>query len=266
MPFRRKCLSIITINYNQGETLERTMLSIVVQRSPDIEYLLIDGGSTDESLNILERYRKYVDYFHAEPVRGISRAYNTAIKHANGDYIFMVAADDWLKLGAVDKVLKTIESHPHVDIFTAGIYLWKQRALVAPVFSDPAGIPRESTIQHAGTIIKKSLFERIGLFDEGYKLAMDYEFFLRAFYRGARFLNMKDILANKELSGLSQKFHRQALLETFVARKPYEHVLNLHFWYLYSLIKDWLGRLSRKYILTRRIYRCYWCFKKDLIK
>ena len=102
-------ISIITICYNSEAHLEEAILSVVNQAYKNKEYIIIDGGSTDKTLSIIEKYRNKIDYFVSEPDKGISDAFNKGIKVATGDMIGIINSDDKLEKDALQMVAESYE-------------------------------------------------------------------------------------------------------------------------------------------------------------
>ena len=99
---KKPIISIVTICYNSAATIEETMQSVIGQGYPLLDYVIIDGGSTDGTLDIVERYKDKLGYFCSEPDNGISDAFNKGIKNAKGDVICMINSDDILLPGALE--------------------------------------------------------------------------------------------------------------------------------------------------------------------
>jgi glycosyltransferase involved in cell wall biosynthesis len=103
-------ISIITPSYNQAETLERTILSVLDQGYPNLEYFIIDGGSTDNSLEIIKKYESKLTYWISEKDRGQSHAINKGLIKATGDIIAWINSDDWYNTGAFLKIASIFQS------------------------------------------------------------------------------------------------------------------------------------------------------------
>lgn len=103
---KQPVISIITICYNSAKTLEETINSVLSQDYPALDYVIIDGGSTDGTLDIIEKYRSQLGYFHSEKDEGISDAFNKGIAAVKGDLIGIINSDDLLLPGALKEVAK----------------------------------------------------------------------------------------------------------------------------------------------------------------
>jgi glycosyltransferase involved in cell wall biosynthesis len=110
-------ISIITPSYNQGQFIEQTILSVLEQNYPNLEYIIIDGGSTDNTVDIIKKYEKYLKYWISEPDRGQSHAINKGFLHATGDLINWINSDDWYQLGAFNELSQLAIDYPQKNIF-----------------------------------------------------------------------------------------------------------------------------------------------------
>lgn len=174
-------LSIITVNRNNRNGLQKTIDSVICQTLRDFEWIVIDGGSTDGSKELIEQYADHFAYWVSEPDKGIYNAMNKGIKVAKGEYLQFLNSGDWLyNTNILDKVPFSqevdiiygkslihdvngynFEYGPHHDPFTP------LSLVTAP-------------ISHPSTFTKKEIFKQIGFFDESYRIAGDLDFFFRA--------------------------------------------------------------------------------------
>ena len=115
-------ISIITVCYNSEKYLEETIQSVLRQNYQNVEYIIIDGGSTDNTVSIIDKYRQYITYFVSEPDNGISDAFNKGIRVATGDVIGIINSDDLLEEGALERVAQ--EYAPSVDWYRGDCKVW----------------------------------------------------------------------------------------------------------------------------------------------
>lgn len=108
-------LSVITITFNSVKTLERTIESVLNQGYENLEYIIIDGGSTDGTQEIIKKYKKVLGFWCSEPDKGISDAFNKGIKAATGDLIWIINSDDGLMPGAVNALMR--QYSPEIDVY-----------------------------------------------------------------------------------------------------------------------------------------------------
>ncbi|MFC6978700.1 glycosyltransferase family 2 protein [Microbulbifer taiwanensis] len=122
MRFSSKKVSVITVVYNGERYLEQTIQSVINQTYENIEYIIIDGGSTDNTLDIVSRYLDYISYFISEPDNGLYDAMNKGIRIASGDLIGMINSDDWYEPNAVELMVDAYENNLDKTIFHADCY------------------------------------------------------------------------------------------------------------------------------------------------
>lgn len=175
-------LSIVVATWNAGRTLERCIQSIVEQSSRDWELIVIDGGSKDDTVEIIRSHAKHIAYWHSRPDAGIYDAWNQALLHARGDYICFLGADD--ALHSPDTIAKiftvVVDSRP--DLITCRGQIRNASGLTKQVIGTSwtnSKLPRHLRLCHPGLMHHRSLFERHGVFDPQYKIAADLEFLLR---------------------------------------------------------------------------------------
>lgn len=185
-------ISIITVSYNAASTIEQTILSVIQQEYPNIEYIVIDGGSTDGTVDIIRKYEDKIVYWVSEPDEGIYDAMNKGIRRATGEYLYFLGADDWLRDEAVmGEVAAFIRRFPGYSFYMGNVFLyvpalgWKKRQRGERSTEE---IKRGKMCPHQGLFSSRDLMR--GGFDTKYKIAADYAFLLRHIVRGVRFCSM----------------------------------------------------------------------------
>lgn len=119
-------ISIVTPSFNQGKYLEKTILSVLEQDYPNLEYIIIDGGSTDNSVEIIKKYEKHLAYWVSEPDRGQSHAINKGFGHATGEILGWLNSDDYYAPGAPQAIAEAFLANPDVGaIVGAGEFLFE---------------------------------------------------------------------------------------------------------------------------------------------
>lgn len=178
-------LSVITVNLNNHAGLEKTIKSVVVQSFADFEYIVIDGGSTDGSVEVIKEYSSRVTYWVSEADRGIYNAMNKGIKEACGDYcLFLNSGDRFYDKDVLTKVFQTGFSE---DI----VYGIQLRECDGNIIEDPCldlpyltfGTLKKSHIPHQCTFIKRKLFESVGMYNEENRVVSDWEFIMLALFK-----------------------------------------------------------------------------------
>lgn len=173
-------LSIVTVNLNNAKGLLRTIESVVDQSFNDYEYIIIDGGSDDDSINIINRYTGKITYWISESDKGIYNAMNKGILQAKGNYLLFLNSGDLL---ADKHVLnKVFHSNTNGDIIYGDLII--SGSPEAGIHKFPENIDYEylfsNSIGHPCTFIRRELFNTIGLYNENLKIVSDWEFFVKA--------------------------------------------------------------------------------------
>jgi len=199
-------LSIITVNLNNREGLERTIQSVISQTFTDFEYIIIDGGSTDGSVEVIQNHADRIDYWVSEPDKGIYNAMNKGILKANGEYLLFLNSGDWL---ADEKVVKDFcKSNLNEDIISGNVVMnnpkkeiWKTPQKDELKFS----VFYEGTLPHPPTFIIKDLFYQYGFYNENNILVSDWEFFLKCLViKNCSYNHVDRIISYFDMTGISQ--------------------------------------------------------------
>lgn len=180
-------ISIVTPSFNQAEFLEETLCSVLFQRYPNLEYIVIDGGSTDGSVEILERYADRLAYWVSEPDRGQAHAINKGLEKATGDILAYLNSDDVYLPNALATVAQAFTS-PGVRWVTGqGLHFGATEG----TYEFPPRVPRDPVewlkycpIYQPATFWHRSLYEKYGPFDESFHYTMDYEYWVRLKFGG----------------------------------------------------------------------------------
>jgi glycosyltransferase involved in cell wall biosynthesis len=253
---RSPLISIVTIVKNGENYLDQTITSVLAQTYPNIEYIVIDGGSSDGTIDIIKKYEEKIAYWLSEPDNGISEAFNKGIKVASGELIGIVNSDDWFEDGAIKNVVEIYKNNK-CDVICFAVKFWEKNKKILLSHPDIESITRETSIHHSGVFIKKSVYEKLGLYDTSYNYAMDYELLLRFKMCGVKFCSANLLVSNRRLEGISYKNRTLALKEVRRARSKYFSKSNVFFNYWFIWIKDLIGRLL-KVSFMKSIYLHYW--------
>lgn len=199
-------ISIITINYNDAIGLEKTIKSIVNQKNINFEFIVIDGDSTDGSKDVIDKYQDKIDYWVSEKDNGIYHAMNKGIQASKGDYLLFMNSGDVL---VNDTSILTICQEKLVeDIVAFDCLLEKENQIVGRrthIEFPTLFYAYKRGFKHQSTFIKRSLFRELGLYNENYKIAGDYEFWIRCFLERTTSAKSYTIpIAIFKLGGISQ--------------------------------------------------------------
>lgn len=200
-----KKISVITINYNNADGLKKTIESVVNQTSNDFEYIVIDGGSTDGSIDIINKYSKYITYWISEKDNGIYNAMNKGIKAASGEYCqFLNSGDKYNNNEVISSVLMKM---PNTDIFTGHallVYNDGRNSLIDYAKKEIAFMDLyASSISHTSSFVKRSILES-NMFDESLKIVSDWKFFLEEIiFNNRSYAPIDVIVSDFDMSGCS---------------------------------------------------------------
>ncbi|MEW5853391.1 MAG: glycosyltransferase family 2 protein [Myxococcota bacterium] len=214
----RPLFSIITACLNAEATIGRTLESVRAQDCRDFEMIVVDGGSTDGTLRLVEGYRDVVTQVQSGKDKGISDAFNKGLLLATGQYVAMINADDWYEPNALSTVARAIHDDP-ADVYCGRLRYWDGEHEGATFDAEPRHLARFMSINHMATFARRMLFVEHGGFRHDLKAAMDYELFLRFFMRGATFRRVDAVLANMRLGGYSDRRWRLALKEVRISQR-----------------------------------------------
>jgi glycosyltransferase involved in cell wall biosynthesis len=202
-------ISIITPSYNQGQFLEETILSVLNQGYPNLEHIIIDGGSTDNSIEIIKKYQEHLTYWVSEPDKGQSDAINKGFSIATGEILAWLNSDDIYMPGALIAVAEFFNKNEDVDcVYGDMAHIDDKGELLYIALSIPYSYNRHlfgiSSIPQPATFFRRKALERVGNLDTSLQYQMDYEFFLRFNRCGLKIGNIKEVLASFRLHNTSK--------------------------------------------------------------
>jgi glycosyltransferase involved in cell wall biosynthesis len=241
-------VSIITVVRNGEKYIEKTIQSVLNQDYPNIEYIVIDGASTDNTLNIIKKYEQSVDYWLSEPDGGIYDAMNKGIDLAKGELIKLLNADDMLPSDSVSCAVTFFKDAGNNKCIIMGnielidkndnrIDIWKKGFL------------------HPSWYVSKQIYEQIGFYNTHFKVSADYEYFLRLQHAKIRFIQTDEVLIKFRWGGTSLNF--TGVFEGFTIDLKYKGIINsiyLAFGRFYKKSRYWLLRLIIGEQYANRIY------------
>ena len=208
-------ISIVTVCFNSEATIERAIQSVIAQKYEELEYIVIDGNSSDRTCEIIRKYEEDISYWISEPDEGIYHAMNKGIAAATGQVIAFLNSDDWYNDNTLSKVRHYFENND-VDLVSGNIYFYEEgEALVED-------IPKQTAVEdyffdiglpHPALFARTALFPKYGSFDTQYKIAADYDWMLRVCTGGARVLVVEDFFTYFSCGGMSTAGKYQAVKE-----------------------------------------------------
>jgi len=199
-------ITVITVVYNNEATLERCIKSVLEQTYDNIEYIVIDGGSSDGTLDIIKKYQDSIDYFISEPDEGIYHAMNKGIALASGEIIGLLNSDDWYEINGLEKVAdfyltekdkvlafqqRTLDKN-YNEISTKKLNCFDERIFL------------RMPVSHPGAFVSKKIYNKVGLYNiNDYQLISDWEFFIRCYKAGIDAVENPKIVVNYWRTGAS---------------------------------------------------------------
>lgn len=215
-------VSVVTVVYNGAAYLERAMLSVWAQDYPEVEYIIIDGGSTDGTLDIIRRHEDKLAAWVSEPDRGISDAFNKGIAKSTGHLVGILNADDWYEPQAISRAVQAFLDGAEVIHGNQQYWLPDGQGGVTKDFTftaDQSKLPLEMTINHPTVFVARDVYQDLGLFRLDMRYAMDYELMLRFWLGHKRFVHIPVIQANMQLDGASDQNWPKAYYESYLAKR-----------------------------------------------
>lgn len=210
-------ISVITICKNEAARIEQTIKSVINQSYDAIEYIIIDGGSTDGSVDIIKSYLDKISYFISEPDNGIYDALNKGIMEAHGEIIGTINAGDYYEPDALKIVWDTYEKDPDSGILYGDLnFIYNDgSAEYFKAGDDLSRLPYGSiNLGHCACFVQADTYVKQGLYDTTYKIAGDYDFLLRCYVNGIKFHHINSTLSNYRIDGISSTNHVLTFQET----------------------------------------------------
>ncbi len=251
----RPLISVITVCFNATEFIEQCMQSVLSQKCDDFEYIVIDGGSTDGTRQIIEKYSNRLAYWHSKPDRGLAHAFNQGVEHSNGQWLLFLNSDDYFADNAVlGKLAAELRANPQSDVVFGQIMVVSRDAASRRI-GGPYGRPFSwwrfvivnDVLPHPAAATNRALFNRIGLFREDMSIAVDYEHLLRA-GRELKAQYVPLLVTFMRDGGMSKESIRATLSDGHRARIMARALPLSLSWllYYYYFIRSFFGRRLRR--------------------
>lgn len=208
---------LITVVLNGREAFQRAVSSVLAQTYRPIDYVVIDGGSTDGTVDVIRDFGDRISHWVSEPDRGISHAFNKGLAASTATYIGFLNADDWLEPDQIEQAVQALESRQADFVFGDLAYHDTDGRQLHVIKGDPHYDARIQSLMpalnHPTMLVRRTVFEAIGGFDEMYKIAMDYDWALRAHLAGFKGGYAPGVLGHMTLEGTSDRRFAQGLAE-----------------------------------------------------
>lgn len=251
-------VSIIFPVKNSENTVEKSLSSLFNQSYKNIEIIVIDGFSTDKTVEIIKSYIQSISYFISEPDKGIGDAMNKGLKIVNGELVGILNADDYFLPNAVELMVKNyllnvnFIYHADCNIFFDDFKFYNSKS---PTI---VNLKKGMLIQHIATFVPKRVYDEIGFFDPTLKISADWDFLLRCQIKGIKFKKIDEIIANYSIGGTSTNNISTLLKERHYIRKKnklfkYFDLDNLYMNFKFLIFRSSLISISYKikYILKK---------------
>lgn len=209
--------TVITVVYNGLPHIVQAVESVINQDYPALEYIVIDGGSTDGTLAALAPYLDRFAYFVSEPDKGIYDAMNKGLSKATGDYVIFKNADDWFCEGALDQAALFLAARP-VDLLSGNtLKVWSENPLtVSEIKPTLSGLRVRTTLDHRCTFIKRTLHQQVP-YDLRFRLVADYVAIVTMLNRGVTWAHLDQPISYMRTGGASDRF--KVINENYRAQK-----------------------------------------------
>jgi len=178
-------VSIITPSYNQGDYIEQTILSVINQDYPNIEYIIMDGGSIDNSIDIIKKYDSKICFWESKKDNGQTHAINKGFNIAQGEYIGWLNSDDWIEPDLISQVSKCFIENKKVGTVYGHLNIIDNNDRIIEIRSNPLNsnyydfLNGKASVNQIGAFHRRSLIQKFGYLDESLNYVMDYELWLR---------------------------------------------------------------------------------------
>ena len=264
-------ISIITVCYNAASTIEETLKSIkkLKEIDNDIEYVVVDGQSTDNTNHIISQYDEIIDKYISEPDSGLYDALNKGIKMSTSDWVMLLAADDSIISKGIDLFRKTVKQETEIWCGSTvcrdinGYYIWQSS-------NDLAGLKDSCVLRHPASVFKKSIFSKYGFYDTRFKCNGDGEMFYRMYINKVKF-QIEDVpMVLFGLEGMSADATKYAIPERAMIYQKYGLMSDeeIKRWERKAIRKTHLKQILKRNAIIKKLIakRHYTLTKEELLK
>jgi len=218
-------VSIITICYNSEKTIETAIKSVLNQSYPNVEYIIIDGGSSDGTKEIIKKFDSHITNWISERDAGIYDAFNKGIGLASGDVIGIVNSDDFLEPNAIAQVAEAFQRNIDADVVYGKVRIIDETNSIQYVLGQGGDLYARRylmmPVPHPSTFITKRSYEQLGNYKTEFPIASDYELILRFMSKQLKFLFIDTVLSNMRIGGISTTNYVRTFYEHAVIKQIY---------------------------------------------
>jgi glycosyltransferase involved in cell wall biosynthesis len=219
-------VSIITVSYNSSKTIEDTIQSVINQSYPNIEYIIIDGGSTDGTVDIIKKYKNYISEWISESDTGIYDAMNKGLKSSNGELIHFLNSDDYyFNNNIVFKMVSIYNQTSTKQVVINGdikkVYIRNKTEKVLQPYGYPVELKKSMVLHHPTFFVSANCYKEYGVFSTEYIISGDYDLSLRFYINNVNFVYCEEIITCMRDQGISDSNIFIAAIEDFKVRKKY---------------------------------------------
>lgn len=242
--------SLITVCFNSDATIERTIKSVLAQTFTAYEYIIVDGGSKDSTLEIVKKYEPMFEgrmKWQSEPDSGIYNAMNKGIKRSSGTIIGIVNSDDWLETDALEIVHETAVKggFNNNEIFTGNLRFHYKLGKSIVHKTSKERYNRLSRyygmgLYHPATFVSRGVYESIGLYDENYKLCADTDFIIRCYKAGINVIFIDKIISNMMDGGASNNSSKKVLKDVLYKIRKHSKSRSEYIFLYAKCYVDWI--------------------------
>jgi glycosyltransferase involved in cell wall biosynthesis len=223
-------VSVVTVVFNGESYLEQTIQSVLNQTYENIEYIIVDGGSTDGTLDIVKKYDDQIDYWISEPDKGIYDAMNKGLSLVNGELIGIINADDWYQPDTIATVIEYTNKEPAAGVYYGMLRIWKDEELYF-IQGNTVRQLEKTMIAHPTCFVKKNCYLNYGMFDTLYPIAGDYELMFRFLKNDVQFVFIEKILTNFRTGGVCNTVYKKREFEKLKLLRSYRRIGPVYFLY-----------------------------------
>lgn len=237
-------ISIITVVYNASSDLESTILSVINQTYPNIEYIIIDGGSTDGTIDIIRKYNDHITYCISEPDNGIYDAMNKGIDRATGVWLnFMNAGDNFQNENVLKNIFEDTLLLDNADIIYGSVSCVRGSVSVQEYPKDLYDFRKKIPFCHQAAFVKRTVIPH---FDTRLKICADYDSFYSLYKAGYNFKEINECVAHYDENGFSRKNVFAYMKENYLIRRKYSNKSYALYIYIRDLLSYFATALGLK--------------------